>query len=141
MSTHYLRPRCFQLTLAIIVSALVAGCATGPFSRSGSHGLKAIEGKWSWQQNGGIWHGCFVLEKVGDSYIGKLDDTSEGTYSDRIVDVEVSGDHIKFTRDGKFGVQYWEGTLKVEGGRMKIIDGQYKKQYGTSGHFDAERID
>jgi len=141
MNAHYFRPKCLQLWLAIIVSALVTGCATGPFSKSGSHGLSDIEGKWYWQQNQGPWNGFFVLEKAGDSYAGKLDDTFEATYGDRIVDVDISGDHIKFTRDGQFGNQYWEGTLKVKGGRLKIIDGRWRKQYGSSGSFYAERSD
>jgi len=103
--------------------------------------LSEIEGKWSWDQQG-PWRGYFILEKDGDAYTGTLDDISEGTYGDRIADVEVSDDHIKFTRDGAFGIQYWEGTLKVENGQIKITDGQWQKEGGFgSGKFIAEKID
>ncbi len=141
MNAHYFGPKCSQLTLAAIVSVFIAGCATQPSSKpTMSSQLSDIEGKWSWSQQG-PWNGYFVLEKGGDAYAGTLDDTSEGTYGDRIVDVEVSDDHIKFTRDGAFGIQYWEGTLKVEDGQIKIIDGRWQKQGGFgSGTFIAEKM-
>jgi len=142
MRKHYFGPKCSRLTLAAIVSIFIAGCATQPSSRpTMSSQLSDIEGKWSWNQKG-PWNGNFVLEKDGDAYTGTLDDTAEGTYGDRIVDVEVSDDHIKFTRNGEFGIQYWEGTLKVEDGRIKIIDGRWQKEGGfASGKFVAEKTD
>ncbi len=142
MHAHYLRPKCSQLTLAAIVSVFIAGCATQPSSKlASSFQLSDIEGKWSWSQQG-PWNGYFVLEKDGDAYTGTLDDISEGTYGDQIKDVVISDDHIKFTRDGDFGIQYWEGTLKVEDGHLKIIDGRWQKQGGFgSGTFIAEKED
>ncbi|GEM_PF-614558 len=142
MNAHYFVPKCSQLTLAAMVSVLIAGCATQPSSKPTiSSQLSEIEGKWSWDQQG-PWHGNFVLEKDGDTYTGTLDDIFEGTYGDRIVDVEVSDDHLKFTRDGDFGIQYWEGTLKTEDGQLKITEGQWEKQGGlASGSFFAEKID
>ena len=142
MNAHYFVPKCSQLTLFTIVAVFFAGCANQPFSKpiQSSH-LSEMEGKWSWSQQG-PWHGHFVLEKDGDTYAGTLDDIFEGTYGDRIVDVEVLDDHIKFTRDGDFGIQYWEGKLKTEDGQLKITEGQWEKQGGfASGSFFAEKID
>lgn len=96
-----------------------------------------IEGTWSWVQD--PWKGEFVLKKEGDSYAGTLDDTFEGTFGDKIADVEVSGGHIKFTRDGKYGIQHWEGTLTEEDGRLKITDGRWTKESNISGTFHAEK--
>ncbi len=139
MYAHYFGPKCSQLTLAAIVSVLIVGCATQPSSRLTLS--SNIEGKWSWTQQR-PWNGYFVLEKDGDTYKGTLEDTSEGTYGDRIIDVEVSGDHIRFTREGAFGIQYWEGTLKVENGQLKITNGRWQKQRGfSSGTFIAEKSD
>ena len=142
MHAHYFGPKCSKLTLAAIVSVFIAGCATQPSSKpTMSSQMSEIQGKWSWSQQG-PWHGYFVLEKGGDAYTGTLDDIFEGTYGDRIEDVEVSDDHIKFTRDGDFGIQYWEGTLKVEDGQIKITDGRWQKEGGFgSGKFIAEKID
>jgi hypothetical protein len=142
MHAHYFKSKCLQLGLAVMMSAFILGCATQPSSKpTSSSQLSDIEGKWSWRQNG-PWHGNFELHKDGDTCTGTLDDTFEGTYGDRILDVEVSDDHIKFTRDGDWGIQYWEGTLKVEDGRLKIADGRWQKQGGFgSGTFTAERRD
>ena len=142
MHAHYFGPKCSRLILAVTVSVFIAGCATQPSSKPASSSqLSEIEGKWSWSQQG-PWNGYFVLEKGGDAYTGTLDDTSEGTYGDRIADVEVSDDHIKFTRDGGYGIQYWEGSLKIEDGQIKITDGQWQKEgVLSSGTFIAEKID
>jgi len=141
MNAHYLRPKYFQLKLAIIVSVFIVGCAAQPSSRSTPSSQLSIssniEGKWSWKQD--PWHGYFVLQKDGNSYTGTLDDIFEGTYGDRITDVDVSDNHIKFIRNGRYGLQYWEGTLKEENGLLKIIDGQWKKGQDISGSFSAEK--
>ena len=140
MNVHYFRPEYFQLKLTIIVSVFMVGCATQPsFKAAPSSQLFNIEGKWSWIQD--PWHGYFVLEKDGDSYTGTLDDVYEETYGDRISDVSVSDNHIKFTRNGRYGIQYWEGTLKVEDGRLKIVDGRWTKQPAILGSFSAEKKD
>ena len=138
MTTHHSKRDHLQLALAVVVSVFLVGCATQPSSRSGPSSLLFdIEGTWSWDQ--GPYHGEFVLKKDGDSYSGTLDDVYEGTYGDKIADVEVSGDHIKLTRYGKYGIQYWEGTLKEEDGVLKIADGQWSKGPGISGAFHAEK--
>jgi hypothetical protein len=135
MNTHHFKTKYFQLKLAIVVSVFIAGCATQPSLRSTKS--YNIEGKWSWRQD--PWHGYFVLQKDGNSYTGTLDDIFEGTYGDRITDVDISDNHIKFTRDGRFGLQYWEGTLVEENGLLKIIDGRWKKERSISGSFSAEK--
>jgi len=134
-------PKYSKLTLIVIVTMFFAGCSNLPFSNSTQPSrLSEIEGKWFWSQNG-PWHGYFVLKKDGNTYTGTLDDTFEGTNGDRIENVAVSNDHIKFTRNGAYGIQYWEGDLKVEDGQIKIIDGQWKKQgEADSDSFVAEKI-
>ena len=141
MNAHYFKTKCSQLTLFAIVTVFLAGCANQPFSKpTQSSQLSEIEGKWFWSQNG-PWHGYFVLKKEGNTYTGTLDDTFEGTLDDQIENVAISNDHIKFTRNGTFGIQYWQGNLKVEDGQLKIIDGQWEKQGGVaSGSFAAEKI-
>jgi len=141
MNAHYFGTKYFQSISLAIVIVFFAGCANQPFSKSTqSSQLSEMEGKWFWSQNG-PWHGYFVLKKDGNTYTGTLDDTSEGTYGDQIKDVVISNDHIKFTRDGTFGIQYWEGILKVEDGQLKINDGRWEKQGGiASGSFVAEKI-
>lgn len=125
MNAHYFRPKCSQLTLAAIISVFIVGCATQPSAKQASPPQSYnIEGKWFWQQEG-PWHGYFGLEKKGDSYIGTLDDISEGTYGDEITDVNISNGIIKFTRIGRYCVQYWEGKLKKENGQLQIIDGRW----------------
>lgn len=128
MNAHYFRPKCF---LANIISVFFAGYAAQPSN---------IEGKWSWKQ--GPWYGDFVLKKDGNSYTGTLDDVFKGTYGDKISDVKVSKNRIKFTRYGRYGVQYWEGILKVENGLLKIIDGLWRKEVPyISCSFSAEKKD
>jgi len=126
---------------AVISSVFIVGCAIQPSSKpTQSSQLSDMEGKWFWSQNG-PWHGYFVLKKDGNTYTGTLDDTFEGTYGDQIEDVVISNDHIKFTRNGAYGVQYWEGTLKIEDGQLKITDGHWEKQGGVaSGSFVAEKL-
>ena len=117
-----------SLILAILHCVLLVGCNSQSRSRSKvSCLLPEIEGKWSWQQEGpgGPWGGYFILEKKGSSYVGTLDDTSEGTYGDKVLDITVSNEHIKFTRYGRFCTQNFEGDLMEENGRFKIINGQW----------------
>jgi hypothetical protein len=138
MNTHHFRLGRFQLALVVVVSVLVVGCAVQPSSRAGASAQRFdIEGTWSWVQD--PWEGTFVLKEDGNSYGGTLDDTFEGTFGDKIADVEVSGDHIKFARYGRFGVQHWEGTLTEEDGVLKITDGQWSKEPAISGAFYAEK--
>jgi hypothetical protein len=129
--------KCCALGWAVGLSVLLAGCATQPSPKSqASYQPSDLEGTWSWSQ--GSYYGNFVLKKDGSSYTGTVNDVAEGTYGDKIVDVVVSGDHIKFTRDGKFGLQYWEGTLKEENGVLRIVDGRWTKQ-APSGPLTAEK--
>ncbi len=100
--------------------------------------LSDLAGTWSWSQD--PWHGDFVLKMDGDLCTGTLDDVYEGTFGDRIVDVNLSEDHIALTREGAFGIQRWEGTLKNEDGVLKIVDGRWtKERSGASGSFTAEK--
>jgi regulation of enolase protein 1 (concanavalin A-like superfamily) len=100
--------------------------------------LSDLVGTWSWLQ--GPWRGDFVLQMDGNSCRGTLNDVHEGTYGDRIVDVVISGNHITFRREGTFGIQRWEGTLKKEDGTLKIVDGKWRKEgRGTSGSFIAQK--
>ena len=141
MNPHYFGTKCSQSVLLTIVIVFFAGCANQPSSKPiQSSQLSEIEGKWFWSQNG-PWHGYFVLKKDGNTYTGTLDDTYEENLGDQIEDVVISNDHIKFTRNGTFGIQYWQGNLKVEDGQLKIIVGQWEKQGGVaSGSFVAEKI-
>ncbi len=138
MNTHHFRLGRFQLALAAVVSVFTVGCATQPSTKSAAATSRFdIEGTWSWVQH--PWEGTFVLKKDGDAYAGTLDDTFEGTFGDKIADVELSADHIKFTRYGRFGIQHWEGALTEEDGALKITDGQWSKEPDISGAFYAEK--
>ena len=134
MNVNCLKPKYLQFALSFLVSLSTAGCAIFPTSKT-----YELEGKWFWSQN--PWHGYFVLEKDGDSYSGTLDDIFEGTYDDEISDVKVAGSDIEFTRKGRFGLQYWHGTLKLEDDVLKIVNGQWRKKTGSSGMFYAEKRD
>jgi hypothetical protein len=127
------------LTVAFGMVALLAGCATQPSNKAGaSYAVSDVEGRWSWAQ--GPYNGEFVLKQDGDKCCGTLDDVVEGTYGDKIEDVAVTGDHIKLTRNGQFGVQNWEGTLTKEKGVLKIVDGRWTKvDRGVTGTFTAEK--
>ena len=131
-------PRGCGLGLMLGLSVLLVGCATQPSSRAQpAYQLSDLEGTWSWTQD--PWHGDFVLRTDGDSCTGTLDDVYEGTHGDKITDVTISGDHVKLTRNGQFGIQQWEGTLKKEHGALKIVDGKWTKGGGLSGAFHAEK--
>jgi hypothetical protein len=127
----------FQLIFFNITFFLIVGCAVQPTYDSALY--SELEGKWSWKQD--PWHGYFVLNKSRNSYTGTLDDVFEGTYGDLITDVELSQNNIKFVRDGKFGIQYWQGTIIVEDGLLKIVDGTWTKGGNISGSFYAEKTE
>jgi hypothetical protein len=141
MNATCIIPKHLRFALAIILPAFAVGCASQTTSGpAASFDRFDIEGKWLWEQD--PWHGYFVLEKDGDSYSGTLDDTFEGTYEDEISDVSIRGDNIKFTRYGRYGIQYWQGTLKREDGVLKIVDGRWKKKFADeAGTFHAEKRD
>ncbi len=123
---------------ALGLSVFLVGCATKPPSKSPpSYQLSDVEGTWLWIQN--PWHGDFQLKKDGDSCTGTLNDVYERTYGDKIVDVAVSDNRIKFTRNGAYGAQHWEGTLKREDGVLKIKDGRWTRERGGTGSFSAEK--
>ena len=113
MTEPDLQRKCVALGLFFGLTWLMAGCTTTRSSRVGAAGeFPDLEGKWTWEQRleelspDVLWHGEFVLEKDGASYVGKLDDVREGTYGDIVRDVTLSDDQIAFTRDGRFGIQY-----------------------------------
>ncbi len=138
-----MNPHCFdrkhlQLGLLLLTLVFFAGCATQPSAKSAAATSRFdLEGTWSWVQD--PFEGEFTLTRQGDTYTGTLDDTFEGTFGDKITDVQVAGDHIRFTRYGQFGMQRWEGTLTEEDGVLKITDGQWTKGMGISGTFYAEK--
>ena len=117
---------------------VVRGAAQPPSGSDHSYQLSDVEGQWTWTQD--PWFGDFVIAKDADSYAGTLNDVYEGTYGDRIVDIALSDNHINFTRDGRYGIQYWDGTLKEEEGVLKIVDGRWVKTSGVAGSFRAEKI-
>lgn len=148
MNKHSLIHRCVTVGLILGISVFLTGCATTSSMQSGGSGEHGdLTGKWAWTQGlpapqpSNLFQGEFVLEKDGDSYTGELDDISEGTYGDTIKDVTVVDDQISFTRQGRFGVQQWKGTLKKEDGDLMIVDGQWTKEGGIAGIWSAHKID
>jgi hypothetical protein len=164
MKKYSLITRCVAFGLILGISALLTGCSTTPSLSSGSPPSSSsgstsplssgssdqhpdLAGKWTWSQEpsdpqvADRWQGEFVLEKKGDSYIGELNDTSEGTYGDAIKDVTVVNDQISFTRLGRWGRQQWKGTLKTEDGGLRVVDGQWTKGGGIGGTWSAHKID
>lgn len=117
---------------------VVRGAAQPPSGSAPSYQLSDVEGQWTWTQD--PWFGDFVIERDADSYAGTLNDVYEGTYGDTIVDIAILDNHISFTRDGRYGLQYWDGTLQEEEGVLKIVDGRWVKTSGTAGSFHAEKI-
>ncbi|HRW35006.1 MAG TPA: hypothetical protein P5107_08115 [Thermotogota bacterium] len=99
-----------------------------------------VIGKWYWEQ--GRYHGHFTLTDENGRISGILDDEYEGTYGDKILDVEISGKNISFTRDGRYGIQYWKGVLKRTNGKLIIDNGLYKKK-NRDGYRDffAEKVE
>ncbi len=114
------------------------GAAQTPSGPDHSYQLSDLEGQWTWTQD--PWFGDFAIAKDANSYAGTLNDVYEGTYGDKMVDIALSNNHISFTRDGKYGIQYWDGTLIEEEGVLKIVDGFWIKTSGEGGSFSAEKI-
>lgn len=132
-------PKCCAWGLAVgLLVFVVRGAAQPPSGPDGSYQLSDLEGQWTWTQD--PWFGDFFITKDADSYGGTLNDVYEGTYGDRIVDIALFDNHITFTRDGRFGQQYWDGTVTEEEGGLKIVDGIWVKTSGASGSFRAEKI-
>ncbi len=115
--------KCGVVVLVAGLFMALAGCAAP--SGASSSNLSNLEGTWSWKQ--GNNDGELILKKDGASYTGTLNDLSESTFGDKITNVTVVKDRIKFTREGKYGTQEWEGTLKVDNGVLKIVDGRWRK--------------
>ncbi len=131
--------KCCALGLAVGLLVFAGrGAAQPPSGSDPSYQLSDVEGQWTWTQD--PWFGDFVIERGADSYAGTLNDVYEGTYGDKIVDIALSDNHISFTRDGRYGIQYWDGTLTEEQGALKIVDGRWVKTSGVKGSFRAEKI-
>jgi hypothetical protein len=130
---------------AIGFLAWTSGCSSlGSSASRPSYHLSDVEGRWLWTQKSlnadrTVGQGDFVLKRNGESCTGTLNDFLEGTRDDRIVDVNITENHIKFKRQGRFAPQYWEGTLRTENGVLKIIDGRWTRPIGPGGAFSAER--
>jgi hypothetical protein len=120
---------------SIFIAAGPARCAS---ESSPSYQLADVLGQWSWAQD--PWFGDFTIEQDGDTGVGALNDVYEGTYGDRMEDIAIFDNHIYLTRNGRYGLQYWEGNLKEEEGVLKIIDGVWLKPAGDTGPFRAEKI-
>jgi hypothetical protein len=98
----------------------------------------SLSGDWRWEIN--PYWGYFHITQNGNSFTGTLDDEYEGTRGDKIVDGEIIGNSIKFTREGRFGIQYWEGTVS-ESNSTLIITGRWKSgEFGSWQNFTAEKI-
>lgn len=98
----------------------------------------SLSGDWRWEIN--PYWGYFHITQSGNSFTGTLDDEYEGTRGDKIVGGEIIGNSIKFTREGVYGIQYWEGIVTEVNGTL-IITGRWK--VGDSGNwanFTAEKI-
>lgn len=140
MNANCFRARHLPLSLTILHCVLLIGCASHSPSKSKvSCPCPEIEGKWSWQQ--GQHHGHFVVTMEGDKCVGTLDDEFEGTYDDKLMDFNIVDKSISFKRYGKFGIQYWEGTLEKTGEQLKIVDGQWGRGSDILGSFEAEKTD
>jgi hypothetical protein len=132
-------PKCWAWGLAVgLLVFVVRGAAQTPSGPDHSYQLSDLEGQWTWTQD--PWFGDFVIVKDANSYAGTLNDVYEGTYGDKIEDIVLSDNHISFTRDGEYGIQYWDGTLIEEEGVLKIVDGWWVKTSGEGGSFRAEKV-
>ena len=98
----------------------------------------SLSGDWRWEIN--PYWGYFHIAQNGNSFTGTLDDEYEGTRGDKIVDGEIIGNSIKFTREGINGIQYWEGIVSEANGTL-IITGRWKhSDSGSWQNFTAEKI-
>jgi hypothetical protein len=139
MSTNCGMSKGCVLGLAIGLSVLVVGSTAQASSEPNvSYQFSDVEGAWSWSQD--PWFGDFTIQKDGDSYSGALNDVFEGTYGDKVVDVGLWDNHLNFTRDGRYGIQFWDGALTEEDGILKIVEGRWLKPEGDTGPFTAEKI-
>jgi hypothetical protein len=102
-----------------------------------------ISGKWKWEQTSGPYWGYFYITQSGNTFSGTLDDVWEGTYGDKVIDGIINGSSFSFTRDGRYGIQYWYGTIDINNGVMEINNGLWQKQGWVSDNwlpFHAEFI-
>lgn len=100
--------------------------------------ILSIAGDWRWEIN--PYWGYFHITQSGNLFSGTLDDEYEGTRGDKIIDGEIIDNSLKFTRDGIYGIQYWEGVVS-EANETLIITGRWKE--GDSGswrEFTAEKV-
>ena len=88
----------------------------------------SISGKWYWEQQPGSFYGYFYIIQTGNTFTGTLDDIGEGTYGDKVINGIMNGTSFSFTRDGKYGIQYWYGTIDINDGVMEINNGLWQKQ-------------
>ena len=88
----------------------------------------SITGKWYWEQSSGPYHGYFYITQSGNTFSGTLDDVYEGTYNDKVIDGIINGSSFSFTRDGRYGIQFWYGTLDTNNGLLEINNGLWQKQ-------------
>jgi hypothetical protein len=87
-----------------------------------------ISGKWYWAQTSGPYWGYFYITQTAKTFSGTLDDVWEGTYGDKVINGVINGTSFSFTRDGKYGIQFWYGTIDINNGVMEINNGLWQKQ-------------
>ncbi len=140
MISNRIRTAATLPVITVLFFVFLTGCST-PYG-TGKQVLSPpsdIEGRWHWKQDH-PWEGYFALTQKGDLYIGTLGDLYAGIYENKIMDVNVTNDNIKFTRYGKHGVQYWQGTLDRSEDQLRIVDGQWGDGSEILGSFSAEKI-
>ncbi len=126
--------------LIVVLSALALGSmARGASEPNGVYQFSDMEGTWAWCQD--PWFGDFTIETDGEMCWGTLNDVYEGTYGDQIIDVELWDSTFRFTRSGRYGIQYWGGVLQEVDGVLTMADGYWLKPSGDTGPFTAHKID
>jgi len=108
---------------------------TSNFDSNQENQCPTITGTWYWAQTSGPWWGYFYITQTGNTFSGTLDDVWEGTYDDKVINGVIDGTSFSFTRDGKYGIQFWYGTIDTTSGVMEINDGLWQKQGWASDHW------
>jgi hypothetical protein len=90
--------------------------------------LLSIARQWSYKIP--PYYGSLYLTQNRNMFSGTLEDYWEGTYGDKLVDGKIDSNFIRFTRVGRFGIQYWQGVITDNNGIL-IINGQWRKEGWT----------
>lgn len=87
----------------------------------------SYQGKWSWETSDGYYWGYFTLVQHGNTFEGTFDNVVEGFNDEKISNGIIIGNTISFTREGAYGIQYWEGTVTDTNGLLEI-NGRWQKE-------------